>query len=503
MPSPVSSAVLEQRADQPASPPARELDRSLIRGIAWTGATRWATQLLGWASTLIVARLLAPTDYGVVGMAMIYLGFMQLVNEFGLGSAIIQRRDLTADHISRLNGLALLLGWAFVALSAVLAWPVAVFFGEAAVRWIILASSITFLMTALQIVPRALLTRDLDFRRLAWADGAEALVAAGATLAFAAVGLRYWALVLGPLAGRLTSTVLINAWRSHRLAWPRRFASIAAAVSFGWQVVVARIAWYFYSNADFAVVGRVLGKAALGAYTLGWTISSIPVDRVSALVASVTPAVFSAVQHDPPALQRYLRNLTEGLALVTFPAAVGIALIADEFVLLALGEHWRPAILPLRLLALSAALRSLSTLLPQVIVATGHAKWNMQLTVLATLILPGLFYIGAHWGTAGVAAAWVVGHPTCVLPLFLVAGLRVTGLSLATYLKALGPAVGATLVMAATVLAMRWATPAGLPASLRLGMHVFAGVGAYGAVLYFAHRPRVRALWALVRELRG
>src|SRR5439155_1482408 len=137
MPSPVSSAVLEQRADQPASPPARELDRSLIRGIAWTGATRWATQLLGWASKLIVARL----------------------------------------------------------------------------------------------------TRDLDFRRLAWADGAEALVAAGATLAFAAVGLRSWALVLGPLAGRLTSTVLINAWRSHRLAWPRRFASIAAAVSFGWQVV--------------------------------------------------------------------------------------------------------------------------------------------------------------------------------------------------------------------------------------------------------------------------
>jgi len=97
MPSLASSAVLAQRADQPASTPARELDRSLIRGIAWTGATRWATQLVGWASTLIVARLLAPTDYGIVGMAMIYLGFMQLVNEFGLGAAIVQRRDLTAD----------------------------------------------------------------------------------------------------------------------------------------------------------------------------------------------------------------------------------------------------------------------------------------------------------------------------------------------------------------------------------------------------------------------
>src|SRR5207247_5114558 len=217
----------------------------------------------------------------------------------------------------------------------------------------------------------------------------------------------------------------------------------AEAVNFGWHVVAARIAWYFYSNADFAVVGRVLGSAALGAYTVGWTIASIPVDRVSALVGSVTPGVFSAVQYDRLALQRYLRNLTQGLAFVTFPAALGIALIADEFVLLALGERWRPAILPLRLLALSAALRSVSTLLPQIAVSTGHAKRNMQLTMLATLILPILFYVGTRWGTAGVAAAWVFGHPLFVLPLFLVYALRLTGMSLRAYVRALGRATGA------------------------------------------------------------
>jgi len=123
--------------------------------------------------------------------------------------------------------------------------------------------------------------------------------------------------------------------------------------------------------------------------------------------------------------------------------------------------------------------------------------------VLATLILPGLFYAGTHWGTAGVAAAWVVGHPTCVLPLFLFAALRVTGLSLAGYVKALWPAAEATLVMAAAVLALRWATPGGWPVSVRLVTQVLTGVGAYGGTLYLAHRPRVRALWALVRELRG
>ena len=480
----------------------RDLDRSLLRGLAWTGAARWATQLLSWASTVVVARLLTPTDYGLVGMALVYLSFMQLVNEFGLGAAIVTLRDLTEDQIARLGGLALLLSCGFVAVSAVLAGPVATFFGEATVRWLIIAYSLSFVTSAFQTLPRSLLQRDLDFRRLAWVDGAEALVQTAGTLTLALVGLRYWALVLGLLIARITGATLLNAWRPHRLAWPRRVDIVGESVTFGWHLVLARVAWYVYSNADFAVVGRVLGKAALGAYTLGWTISSIPVDRVTSLVGSVTPAVLSAVQHDRLALQRYLQSLTEGLALVTFPAAVGIALIADEFVVVVLGEHWRPAIVPLQLLALSAALRSVSPLLPPVIVATGHTRRNLQFNVLAAVILPFLFYLGTYWGTAGVAAAWVVGHPVVVMSVYLAYALHVTGLRLSGYLRSLSPAAGATFLMAAVVLSVRFASLSTWPMNVRLGTQVLSGVAAYVAIVYFAHGARLRALWSLVREMR-
>ena len=313
---------------------------------------------------------------------------------------------------------------------------------------------------------------------------------------------RYWALVIGPVIGRAVSTLLVAVWRPHRVAWPRDFRSIAHAVSFGWHVVVARIAWYLYSNADFAVVGRVLGKAALGAYTVGWTIASIPVDRVTALVGSVTPPVFSAVQHDPPALQRYLKNLTEGLALITFPASVGLALVADEFVIFALGDHWRPAIAPLRLLALSAALRSVSPLLPQIIVSTGHTKRNMQFAILAALILPILFYVGTRWDTAGVAAAWLVGHPVFVMPLFLAYVLRLTRLSLSGYLRALSMAASATLLMTLVVLGVRLASPEAWPVGVRLLTQALAGVAVYTAIVGTAHGARLKALWTLLRELR-
>jgi O-antigen/teichoic acid export membrane protein len=309
--------------------------------------------------------------------------------------------------------------------------------------------------------------------------------------------------VLGPIVGRATCTILVNTWRPHRVAWPRHFASIAGAVGFGWHVVVARVAWYLYSNADFAIVGRVLGKGPLGSYTFGWQISSIPIDRVTALVMSVTGPVFSTVQHDRAALRRYLRNLTEGLAFITFPATVGLALVADVFVLALLGDHWRPAIVPLRFLALSAALRSVTPLLPQIIVSTGHAKRNMQFTIAATLIMPILFYAGTRWGTAGVAIAWVIGYPACVLPMFLGEVLRVTGMTLGGYARALSPAAGVTLLMAAIVLGVRAVSPATWPAGLRLGTQGLAGIATYGLVLYGIHRARVREFWAFVRAIRS
>jgi len=488
-----------------AAPPARtsqELDRSLVHGLAWTAGVKWTTQLLSWASTIVVARLLTPTDYGLVGMATVYLGFVDLVSEFGLSAAIVQGRQLTDNQISRLGGLSALFGVFFFTLSIVVASPIASFFGEPAVRPIITVLSVSFVVSALQVLPRSLLARDLQFPKLAWIDGFEGLTTTGVTLLGALLGYRYWALVIGPLAGRLISTALLTAARWHPLAWPRQFATLAAAVTFGWHLVVSRIAWYAYTNADFLVVGRLLGKSPLGAYTLGWNIATIPLERVSALVGTVTPAVFAAVQDNPARLRRYLASLTEGLALITFPASIGLALVADDLVLVMLGDTWRPAIMPLRLLCLWAGMRCVATLWPPVIVATGRSKLNMQFSLVACIILPTLFYFGARWGTTGVALGWLVGYPLVAIPLFLRTVLRLTEMPTRAYLQVLWPAVGATLAMVIVLLGFRLSRPPAWPPSFRLAADVVLGVVTYGTVVVWAHRARLRAFTTLIRTLR-
>ena len=480
----------------------RKLDRSLMHGIAWTGAFKWGTQVLSWAATLVIARLLTPGDYGVLTMANVYLGFIALVNEFGLGPAIVRQRDLSEEQISALGGISIGLSFALWLLSAILAFPIASFFGEPSVGWVIIALSFTFVTTGLRVLPRSLMTRDLQFKRVAALDASEALTSAIVTLILALLGYRYWSLVYGGILGSLVATGVALHWRPHPRHWPRSLATVVPSLRFGWHIVVSRFAWYLYSSADFAVVGKLLGKVALGGYGFAWTLASIPVTRISALVNQVTPAIFSAVQHDPVQLRRYFLRLSEGLAFLTFPFSVGVAMVAREFVLVALGPQWEPAILPLQLLAVYAGFRSITTLHPQVLQAVGRSKDQMRFSILALLVLPPLFYLGGRLGgVGGVAAAWIIGYPLVMIPPFR-AVFQATGLKMGEYLSALWPSMLGSAGMAAVVMAVNTVLPSHLPVLPRLVIETAVGALTYVIMMFGLQRKRVRVLKDLLSQLK-
>lgn len=481
---------------------ARDLDRSLAHGIAWTGGMKWLTQLVRWSSTLVVARLLTPSDYGLVGMAVLYLAFVQQLNEFGLSAAIVQRRGLEEDDLARLGGLSVLLGLFFFAVSAAASGLLAAFFGEPRLQPVLVVLSTTFVIRGVQVLPFALLTRELRFSRLAWIEAAEATSLALATLLLALLGYRYWSLVVSAVLSALVTALVSLRMRPHRLAIPRQLATLNRSLSFGGHVIMSRVAWYTYSNADFAIVGRVLGTAALGAYSFGWSLANIPVERVSVTAGRVTAAVFASVQDDMVAIRRYLLLLTEGIALLTFPATVGLALVADHFVAVVLGAKWAGAIVPLQILSLSAGLRSIDVLLPRILLATGRSKLTMWFSLIAAAVLPVLFYVGSRWGTTGVAVAWIVGFPLVVLPTNFRYTFRLLDLAPRLYLRALWPAVSSSLLMATAVVAARLALPADATLPLRLSVEVAAGVLAYGSLLWFAHGRRIRAFVEFLRATR-
>ena len=477
-----------------------DLDRSLAGGIAWTSGVTWLSQILSWGSTLVVVHYLTPTDYGLVGMALVYLGLVQMASELGVGGAVVRFRDLTSDQIRQFNGLSIIAGSIGLLASLAVAIPLGHFFREPRLPVVLALMSSVFLIGAFRVVPQALIQRRLQFRRLAVIEGTQSIVGACSTLTLAVLGFGYWALAFGFVISATIYAILVVAQNPEGFRRPR-VASIRQPLTFSGHMLASRFAWYGYSNADFAVVGRLLGGAALGAYTLGWTLSGMTVEKIAAVIGRVTPAFFCTIQNDLPALRRYLLLITEGLALVTFPACIGLTLVAGDFVRSALGDRWIAAILPVQLLALLATVRSVQPLIPQVLFAIGQSRLNMRNAMLTVLVLPICFVLASHWGISGVAVAWLIVGPLMFSPLLL-RTLRLIELPPRQYFVALWPASSGCLVMACVVMSVDRVFLGGVPPYASLIIKIVIGALAYSAALFAFHRARIATLREMLRVVR-
>jgi len=478
----------------PGAPDDRWLSRTVVRGVAWTALVKWTGQLASWAAVVVLARVLTKADYGLVGMATLYLGLVRILTEGGLGTSIVALRQLGRDEIAQFNSVALVLGLGGAALTLAAAVPAGWFFRAPNLPPVMALLSVTALVSSFRLVPGAVLQRDLRFRALALIDGVQGIITTACTVWFALLGWGYWSLVGGGLVGTVLAVLVNLGFAPQPYAWPR-VSSIGRYYSFTRDVLVGRIAWYTYTNADFLVAGRMLGAAALGAYTFAWSIASVPVEKVTALVQQVSSAVFSRLASDRAGMSRMLLRLTEGLLVVTLPASIGMAAVADDFVRVYLGSGWDEVVLPLRILCGYAAFRAVVSLLPQALTMLGDTRFLMFNAVGRAIALPMAFVIGSRFGAAGIALGWVLVYPPFI---FQVYGrlFRRLELTIGEYLAPLVPTIRGSAVMLAAVLAVRAGLGEASP-GLRLAATVLTG----GVVYFLAGILPQRARLSRLREL--
>lgn len=469
--------------------------------MAWTAALRWPAQVISWIATAYAARLLSPGDYGLVSMAMIAIGLVRMVEDFGLDSILIQDRSIVGEQHARLAGFVIAAGVALCSLFMALSHPIALFFAEPQVGPIIVLLSLLCLTDALQVVPRAALQREMQFARLAWAQFLQVIVTQAVVVLGATLGWGVWALVFNTLAGALAVTLLLLYWQPYKVRWPRQVATLASPLRQGWRVLASRIAYYGYTTADQIVVGRVIGKDALGAYSFATTLSTTLSTEISSVVSRVVPGIFSAVQSQAAELRRYFLVLTELIAYLTLPLSIGMALTADYAVAIVLGPQWQAVVMPLRILCLYAAFYTSQLLIGAVLMWTGQFRANMWCSVLAGVTLPLAFLAGTRWGLEGVAWAWSIAFPLANLPAMVIS-FRTLEIGFGDWLRSLLPAAVSCIGLSAALIAVRVVLPLGTPVALAAVLACAAGSLAYLATLWFGFRPRVRSMLDFLRALR-
>ncbi len=480
----------------------RNLDRSLVSGIAWTAVLRWFSQLVSWGATIYGARLLAPADFGIVSMAMLAIGLARMAQEFGLDAILIQDRSIVGEKRARLAGLMLALGGTLFLIYVAIAPLVAGFFSEPQVKWVVMAFALLFVFDAIQIVPYAQLQRERQFRRLAIVGFVQVLVTSMALVIAVRTDFGLWALVLSKLAGEVAVTVLLLYWQPYAVAWPRELAQLSKPLLQGWRVLASRIAWYGYSNADQTLIGRILGKDALGAYSFAVSLAAMPQQEVGSIVTRVVPGIFSEVQHRRDELRRYFLLLTEFLTLLSFPMSIGLALTADLIVPLVLGERWQSVIVPLQLLCVYSAFLSSQLLVSHVLSWTGQFRVHMWCSILTGLVMPLALYAVIHRGIEAVAWVWVIAFPLTNTPAFLFA-FRTLGIGFRHWLWTLLPAAIGSVSIAVAVLGMRLLIPPTWSAWTVTAVAITAGAIAYPLTVWLLFPARLRAMVGFARSIRS
>jgi O-antigen/teichoic acid export membrane protein len=476
------------------------LRNDVLHSLKWLAGARLAGQLVAWAITIIVIRILKPADYGLMAIAEVMIGFAALFQELGLYSAMVQKRDLTERQIEQAFGLLIMANTGIYLVLFLLAPYLAHFFGDPRLTNIVRVLGIQFPLASVGVVQDAMLSRSMRFKRKSIANIVIVLGNGFTTLGFALAGAGVWALVAGNLAGSVIRPMALSLAARH---WCRpRFSreGMAEMLQYGSFVTLSGFLWYVYSRSDVFIIGKMLGKEVLGFYSIAMQLASLPIQKVGEVLNQVGLAAYSSIQHDMAAIRSHYLKAIRMLSFVAFPVFWGISSISPELVNVVLGQRWQPAIIPLQLLSLVMPLRMVSHS-GSPLAAIGKPQIGTLNHFIALLIMTPMFFVGAYYGgLTGISLAWVVAYPVVVL-VRLGISMRPMGLRRRDYFASLaGPAMGGAFMYFIVMLVRIKVVQPWLGPRLGLMTLVTVGVLAYMTFMWLLRRNECREAISLVRR---
>jgi O-antigen/teichoic acid export membrane protein len=389
----------------------------------------------------------------------------------------------------------------FTVAGIALAGPVARFYGEPDVEPLLAALSLSFVVTSLGSTQSALLVRELDFRRLELRMMAATLAGAAVGIGAAIQGAGAWAIIAQQLTIAFVSTALLWLVSPWRPRFVFSLASLRDLGGFSANVFGQRLLYYLHANADKVLIGRFLGAAPLGVYSLAYNVVTVPFSRLAVPLAEVMFPAFSRMQDDRAGVAAAWIRSVRLVGALTIPALLGLIVVAPEFVGVVLGGRWQQATPVIQILAGVALVQSLQTLNTSILQSLDRTRTLLGYSVVFFAAHLAAFALGLRWGIVGVAACYAVSS-ALVEPLFAWLTARALGIRVTDFVRGLSGVAQASLLMLAVLLGARLALPETTPDGAVLALLVVLGAAVY--VPACAWRvPEVRAELGRLRRRRA
>lgn len=386
-----------------------QVGEELRRGALWSTISRFATRFILFGTTIVLARVLSPSDFGVVALGMVVWSLASLFADLGVSASLIQAKDHIEEQANASFWLNLFIGGGLTLLTFLVAPLVGRFYDNDLVVPILRVQGLSFMLNGFATVQSVLLTKKMAFKELAHVEIVTGFSERILALILAFTGFAAWSLVVPSIFIIPIRTFML--WRAStfrpqldlgRKQWSRIF-------HFGKHVFATTLLRYININGDYFVIGKVMGSAPLGIYTFAYNLANWPIENIVWVINKISFPAFAKLQEAPQELRRIYRQIIQSVSMLAFPIMLGMFAVAEQLVIQIYGSKWQEGILPLKIIIGFMLIRTIASPGGGVLMALGKPKiefyFNLvQLPLLLTAIVIGARYgiVGVAWGMAGV-----------------------------------------------------------------------------------------------------
>lgn len=415
-------------------------------GILWNGFSQFLTQTFQIIVVMILARLLTPKDFGIAGLATVFIGLVAAFNELGLSAAIIQRKNISQDHLSTSFWANIFMAIILFLIFALISPFLADFFKEDMIEPILIVSSLGLIIGSFGIVHKTLLEKNMNFKKITMIEVFAGFISGTISIILALKGFGVWSIIAGSLSNSIISIIMLWRISDWRPTLKFSYLHFKELFKFGGNVMGSKLVGYIAMKIDYLIVGKILGTTSLGFYSVARNLTSFPVQKISWTIMRVIFPAFSSIQENNNILVTGYLKVIRYISLITFPMLAGMFVVAPEFVLIFYGEKWTPIIILLQILAIEAAMVSIGTITNTIQYAKGRSDLQFKWQTYTTVTLPVAIIVGATYGVVGVAVALTVMMGIYIYIIQYITN-RLIGLKMTTFIKEMIPATVCSIIL--------------------------------------------------------
>ena len=386
------------------------LTKSAINGVKWTSISQVVKQIFQYITTIILAAILNPSDFGIMALALIVISFLEIFKDLGTSSAIIQKDDNSIDFLSSIFWANIIFGLVLTILLLVISKPVSIFFADLRVKDVLDVLAITFLISSTGIIHKTLFEKDIEFQKLFRIEIVSSIGSSAIAIILALLGYGVWSLVVQAVFNTLLSTILFWIFSKWRPLFIIKLSEIKSIFNYSINLLGYNVFNYFIRNLDYLLIGKFLGDQALGHYYIVYKIMLYPVQNITSVFSRVMFPVYSKIKNQEELFGNYYDQISKSIAILSFPLMLGLISIREPFTQVFFNKNWNESTLTslIFLLAPVGLIQSICSTTGPIYQVKGKTNWLFLWGIFSSIIVGTSFFIGLNWGVTGVACGYLI-----------------------------------------------------------------------------------------------